>query len=40
MLKMFAKMSVKPEMEISLYEGNLNVDELMDWIHALDTYFD
>lgn len=40
MLKMFTKMFVRPKMEVPLYEGNLNVDELMDWIHALDKYFD
>ena len=37
---MFTKMSSRPKMEVPLYEDNLNVDELMDWIHALDKYFD
>ena len=23
-----------------MYEGNLNVEELMDWINALNNYFD
>ena len=23
-----------------MYEGNLNVEELMDWISSLDTYFE
>jgi DNA-binding transcriptional regulator WhiA len=27
-------------MDILVYEGNLDVEELMDWIRALDKYFD
>jgi hypothetical protein len=27
-------------MEIPMYEGNLDVEELLDWIRALDKYFD
>lgn len=27
-------------MEIPLYDGNLNVEELMDWISSLAKYFD
>lgn len=27
-------------MEITLYDRNLNVEELMDWISSLDKYFD
>jgi len=40
MLNMIAKMSTKSKMEVFIYEGNLNVDELMDWIDAMDKYFD
>jgi hypothetical protein len=25
---------------VPMYEGNLNVEELMDWINAMDTNFD
>jgi predicted DsbA family dithiol-disulfide isomerase len=32
--------SSRPRMEVPLYEGNLNVDELMDWISTLDKYFE
>ena len=32
--------SSRPRMEVPLYEGNLNVDELMDWINTLDKYFE
>jgi hypothetical protein len=27
-------------MDISMYEGNLDVEELLDWFRALDKYFD
>jgi hypothetical protein len=33
-------MSSKIKMDIPSYEGNLDVEELLDWIRALDTYFD
>jgi len=33
------KVSGKPRMEIPLCEGNLNVDELIDWISLVDKYF-
>jgi hypothetical protein len=33
-------MSSKTKMDIPTYEGNLDAEELLDWIRALDTYFD
>jgi hypothetical protein len=27
-------------MDIPMYEGNLNIEELLDWFRALDKYFD
>jgi hypothetical protein len=27
-------------MEVSMYKGNLNVEEFLDWISALNKYFD
>jgi len=27
-------------MEIPMYEGSLNTEELIDWINSLDKYFD
>jgi hypothetical protein len=32
-------MSSKTKMDIPSYEGNLDAEELLDWIIALDTYF-
>jgi hypothetical protein len=40
LLKDVARMSTKVKMDIPIYEGNLDAEELLDWIRALDTYFD
>jgi hypothetical protein len=34
-----ARMGAKVKMDIPVYEGNLDVEELLDWIRDLDTYF-
>ena len=39
-LKMMMKASNSPRVEVPMYEGNLNVEELMDWINSLNKYFD
>ena len=33
-------MGARAKMDIPVYEGNLDAKELLDWIRALDTYFD
>eukprot|EP00253_Pinus_taeda_P024622 PITA_24622 len=38
-IKMLEKARSKPKMEIPMYEGSLNVEELMDWIRSIDQYF-
>jgi hypothetical protein len=40
LIKAIARMGAKAKMNIPIYEGNLDVEELLDWIRALDTYFD
>jgi hypothetical protein len=40
LIRVVARMSARAKMEIPVYEGNLNAEELLDWIRALDTYFD
>jgi hypothetical protein len=40
LMKAIAQMSSKTKMDIPTYEGNLDAEELLDWIRALDTYFD
>ena len=39
-LKMLMKASNIPRVEVPIYEGNINVEEIMDWINALNKYFD
>jgi hypothetical protein len=29
-----------PKIDIPMYEGKLDVEELLDWIQAMDKYFD
>jgi hypothetical protein len=40
LLKVVARLSTKVKMDVPVYEGNLDAEELLDWIRALDTYFD
>jgi len=40
LLKVVVKMEAREKMEVPMYEGNLDVEELLDWIRALDKYFD
>jgi hypothetical protein len=40
LIKAIVRMSSKTKMDIPAYEGSLDVEELLDWIRALDTYFD
>jgi hypothetical protein len=40
LIKAITWMSLKTKMDIPTYEGNLDAEELLDWIRALDTYFD
>jgi hypothetical protein len=40
LIKAIARMGAKAKMDILVYEGSLDAEELLDWIQALDTYFD
>jgi hypothetical protein len=40
LIKAIARTGAKTKMDIPVYEGNLDADELLDWVRALDTYFD
>ena len=33
------KTNGRPRIEVLMYSGNLNVEELMDWINAMSKYF-
>jgi hypothetical protein len=39
LFKAIARIGFREKMEIPMYEGNLDVEELLDWIRALDKYF-
>jgi hypothetical protein len=40
LIRAIARMGAREKMDILVYEGNLDAEELLDWIRALDTYFD
>jgi hypothetical protein len=40
LIKAIARMGARAKMDIPVYEGNLDVEELLDWIRALETYLD
>jgi hypothetical protein len=39
LIRVVARMGARAKMDIPVYEGNLNAEEILDWIRALDTYF-
>jgi hypothetical protein len=40
LIRVVARMGAKEKMDILVYKRNLDAEELLDWIRALDTYFD
>jgi hypothetical protein len=40
LLRVVARMGARDKMDILVYEGNLDAKELLEYIRALDTYFD
>jgi hypothetical protein len=40
LIRAIAKMGAREKMDILVYEVKLDAEELLDWIRALDTYFD
>jgi hypothetical protein len=40
LFRVVARIGAREKMDISMYEGNLDVEELLDWFRALDKYFD
>jgi hypothetical protein len=36
LLRVVVKVGTRAKIEVPMYEGNLNVEELLDWISALD----
>jgi hypothetical protein len=39
LIRVVARMGARIKMDIPVYEANLDDEELLDWIRALDTYF-
>jgi hypothetical protein len=39
LIRAIARMGARAKMDIPFYEGNLDAEELLEWIIALDTYF-
>jgi hypothetical protein len=39
LFRVVARIGARAKMEIPMYEGNLYVEELLDWIRAIDKYF-
>jgi hypothetical protein len=37
LIRAIARMGAREKMDIPVYEGNLDAEELLDWIRALDT---
>jgi hypothetical protein len=40
LLRAVVKMGTREKIEVLMYEGNLDVEEFLDWVSALDNYFD
>ena len=40
LIRAISRMGAREKMDIPVDEGNLDAEELLDWIRALDTYFD
>jgi hypothetical protein len=40
LIKDVSKIGARARIEVSMYEGNLEVEELLDWVCAMDKHFD
>jgi hypothetical protein len=39
LLKVVSRIGARERTEVPMYEGNLEVEELLDWVHAMEKYF-
>jgi hypothetical protein len=39
-IRVVSRIRAIEKVEVSMYEGNLEVEELLDWVRAIDKYFD
>jgi hypothetical protein len=40
LLREVARLGGRAKIEVPMYEGNLDDEELLDWIRSMDKYFD
>ena len=40
LLKVVVKLGARVKIDIPMYEGNLDTEEFLDWIRAIENYFD
>ena len=40
LLREVVKLGARAKIDIPMYEGNLDIEELLDWIRSMDKYFD
>jgi hypothetical protein len=40
LFRVVARIGAREKMDIVMYEGNLDVEEMLDWFRSLDKYFD
>jgi hypothetical protein len=40
LLRAVVKLGARAKVDIPMYEGNLDAEELLDWIRSMDKYFD
>ena len=40
LIKIVSKIGARARIEVSMYEGILEFEELLDWVRAMDKYFD
>jgi hypothetical protein len=39
LIKVVSKIGARARIEVPMYEGNLEVEELLDWVRAMEKYF-
>jgi hypothetical protein len=40
LLRVVVRLGGRAKIEVPMYEGNLDVEELLDWIRSMDKHFD
>jgi uncharacterized sporulation protein YeaH/YhbH (DUF444 family) len=40
LLRAIVRLGARAKIEVPMYEGNLDAEELLDWVRSMDKYFD